>query len=147
MTPVPPRPAASRESPRLSSSGVLVRRRGDATEGARDEVHDPDLDGRGRPEAVGGGRVRVRRRAPGGLRRAAADRRAGRRQRARSRGRDGDRDAPGRGPLHAGPFTEGVEVVGGYYVVDVASKDRAIEIAGMLAETRFSPVEIRRLMH
>ena len=45
------------------------------------------------------------------------------------------------------PFTEGVETVGGYYVVDVASRDRAVEIAGLLAETRFSPVEVRRLMH
>lgn len=46
-----------------------------------------------------------------------------------------------------GPFTEGVEIVGGYYIVDVASRERAVEIAGMLAETRYSPVEIRRLMH
>lgn len=45
------------------------------------------------------------------------------------------------------PFTEGVEVVGGYDVVDVPSRERAVEIAGKLAETRFSPVEIRRLMH
>lgn len=45
------------------------------------------------------------------------------------------------------PFTEGVETIGGYYIVDVASRERAVEIAGLLAETRFSPVEIRRLMH
>jgi hypothetical protein len=53
----------------------------------------------------------------------------------------------GRGLSMRQPFTEGVETVGGYYVVDVASRDRAVEIAGLLAETRFSPVEIRRLMH
>lgn len=46
-----------------------------------------------------------------------------------------------------GPFTEGAEIVGGYYIVDVVDRDRALEIAGRLAETRFSPVEIRRLMH
>lgn len=46
-----------------------------------------------------------------------------------------------------GPFTEGVEVIGGYYIVDVASRDRAVEIAASLAETRFSPVEVRRLKH
>ncbi|WBU38185.1 YciI family protein [Homoserinibacter sp. YIM 151385] len=46
-----------------------------------------------------------------------------------------------------GPFTEGTEVLGGYYIVDVADRERAVEIAGKLAETRFSPVEIRRLMH
>ncbi|WP_160298605.1 YciI family protein [Microbacterium sp. SA39] len=46
-----------------------------------------------------------------------------------------------------GPFTEGAEIIGGYYIVDVADRERAVEIAGRLAETRFSPVEIRRLMH
>jgi hypothetical protein len=46
-----------------------------------------------------------------------------------------------------GPFTEGTEIIGGYYIVDVASRERAVEIAGRLAETRFSPVEIRRMMH
>lgn len=46
-----------------------------------------------------------------------------------------------------GPFTEGVEIIGGYYIVDVVDRERAVEIAGRLAETRFSPVEVRRLMH
>lgn len=46
-----------------------------------------------------------------------------------------------------GPFTEGTEIVGGYYIVDVSSRERAVEIAERLAETRFSPVEIRRIMH
>lgn len=46
-----------------------------------------------------------------------------------------------------GPFTEGTEIIGGYYIVDVASRERAVEIAGRLAETRFSPIEIRRMMH
>lgn len=46
-----------------------------------------------------------------------------------------------------GPFTEGVEIVGGYYIVDVADRERAVEIAERLAEARFSPIEIRRLMH
>lgn len=46
-----------------------------------------------------------------------------------------------------GPFTEGVEIIGGYYIVDVADRERAVEIARRLAETRFSPVEIRRLKH
>lgn len=46
-----------------------------------------------------------------------------------------------------GPFTEGVEIIGGYYIVEVASRERAVEIAGLLAEARFSPIEIRRLMH
>lgn len=46
-----------------------------------------------------------------------------------------------------GPFTEGTEIVGGYYIVDVRDLDRAVEIAGRLAEARYSPVEIRRLKH
>lgn len=46
-----------------------------------------------------------------------------------------------------GPFTEGTEIIGGYYIVDVDGRERAVEIARRLAETRFSPVEIRRMMH
>lgn len=46
-----------------------------------------------------------------------------------------------------GPFTEGTEIIGGYYIVDVVDRERAVEIAQRLAETRFSPVEIRRMMH
>ena len=46
-----------------------------------------------------------------------------------------------------GPFTEGTEIIGGYYIVDVVNRERAVEIAELLAETRFSPVEVRRMMH
>ena len=46
-----------------------------------------------------------------------------------------------------GPFTESKEMVGGFYIVEVESIDRAVEIAGRLEETKFSPVEIRALMH
>ncbi|MDZ4044670.1 MAG: YciI family protein [Rhodoglobus sp.] len=46
-----------------------------------------------------------------------------------------------------GPFTEGTEFVGGYYIVDVASHERAVEIAGKFAEAKHSPIEVRRLMH
>jgi hypothetical protein len=46
-----------------------------------------------------------------------------------------------------GPFTESKEMVGGFYIVEVESIDRAVEIAGRLEETKFSPVEIRSLMH
>ena len=53
----------------------------------------------------------------------------------------------GRALSMRGPFTEGVEIIGGYYIVDVPSRERAVEIAGRLTETRFSPVEVRRLMH
>lgn len=46
-----------------------------------------------------------------------------------------------------GPFIEGTEYIGGYCIVDVASHERAVEIAGRFAETKYSPVEVRRLMH
>lgn len=46
-----------------------------------------------------------------------------------------------------GPFTEGTEYIGGYYIVDVADQARAVEIAGRFAEVKYSPVEVRRLMH
>jgi hypothetical protein len=46
-----------------------------------------------------------------------------------------------------GPFTEGTEWIGGYYIIDVADRRRAVEIAGRLAENAYSPIEIRRIMH
>jgi hypothetical protein len=46
-----------------------------------------------------------------------------------------------------GPFTEGTEWIGGYYIVDVADRERAVEIGGRFAENKYSPIEIRRLMH
>lgn len=53
----------------------------------------------------------------------------------------------GRPVTTRGPFTEGTEFVGGYYIVDVASHERAVEIAGKFAEAKHSPIEVRRLMH
>lgn len=46
-----------------------------------------------------------------------------------------------------GPFTEATEYIGGYYIVDVATHERAVEIAGKFAEVKYSPIEVRRLMH
>ncbi len=46
-----------------------------------------------------------------------------------------------------GPFTEGTEWIGGYYIIEVADSERAREIAGRLAENKYSPIEIRRIMH
>ena len=54
------------------------------------------------------------------------------------------RDAP---VVTRGPFTEGTEWIGGYYIVDVADRDRAVAIAGRLAENQYAPIEVRRLMH
>jgi hypothetical protein len=44
-----------------------------------------------------------------------------------------------------GPFAEAREIVGGYYLVDVASLDRAVDIAGRFVEGGFAPVEVRAL--
>jgi hypothetical protein len=53
----------------------------------------------------------------------------------------------GGGPVATdGPFTEAKEVLAGYYVVDCASLERAVEIAGRLPEARFDPIEVRRIM-
>lgn len=49
--------------------------------------------------------------------------------------------------LSRGPFTESSEWVGGYYIVDVADRERAVAIASRLAENEYSPIEVRRLMH
>lgn len=42
-------------------------------------------------------------------------------------------------------FSEGHELLSGYYLLDCADADRATEIAGWFAETKFAPVEVRRL--
>ncbi|HEY4269391.1 MAG TPA: YciI family protein [Galbitalea sp.] len=44
-----------------------------------------------------------------------------------------------------GPFTESKEWIAGYYVVDCASVERAAEIAGRLAESELSLVEVRTI--
>lgn len=46
-----------------------------------------------------------------------------------------------------GPFSESKEWVGGFYLVDCVSMDRAVEIAGRFIEARWSPVEVRQLVH
>ena len=53
----------------------------------------------------------------------------------------------GRPVSSRGPFTEGTEWVGGFYIVDVADHARAVEIASRFVENEFSPIEIRRIMH
>lgn len=56
-------------------------------------------------------------------------------------------DAAGTASITDGPFTEAREIVGGYYLVDVADMNRATAIAARLAEARYSPVEVRQLLH
>jgi hypothetical protein len=45
-----------------------------------------------------------------------------------------------------GPFAEAKEQLAGFYFVDVASEQRAIEIAARIPEARFGLVEVRAVM-
>lgn len=42
-----------------------------------------------------------------------------------------------------GPFAETAEQIGGYYVVDVADLDRALELAAQIPAARHGTVEVR----
>lgn len=52
----------------------------------------------------------------------------------------------GEATVSDGPFTEAKEMVGGYYLVECASLDRAVEIAGRFTEAEYAPIEVRRLV-
>lgn len=58
-----------------------------------------------------------------------------------------DLETPDRVRRTDGPFSESKEWVGGFYLVDCESLDRAVEIAGRFIEARWSPVEVRQLVH
>lgn len=45
-----------------------------------------------------------------------------------------------------GPFAETKEVLGGYYLVDVASRERAEELAALLPSSSYGLNEVRPLM-
>lgn len=51
----------------------------------------------------------------------------------------------GKTGLVDGPFTESKEMVGGFFLLDVGSKEEAIEIATQCPAARFATVEIREL--
>ncbi|MEU8663471.1 YciI family protein [Actinoplanes philippinensis] len=47
-----------------------------------------------------------------------------------------------------GPYLEAKEFLGGYYLVDVASRDRALELAAMIPDARFDGlgIEVRQVI-
>ena len=45
-----------------------------------------------------------------------------------------------------GPFAEAKEYLAGYYVVDCETRERALEIAAMMAEAKYLGVEVRPVM-
>ena len=44
-----------------------------------------------------------------------------------------------------GPFSEGQQVISGYYIIDCIDIARATEVASKFAELKFAPIEVRRL--
>ena len=52
----------------------------------------------------------------------------------------------GRKTVHDGPFAEAREQLGGFYLVDVASLDEAIEIAKRIPLAQDGAIEVRPLM-
>jgi hypothetical protein len=55
------------------------------------------------------------------------------------------RSSDGTPRITDGPFTEGRQFLGGYYLIECAGWERATEIAGRLGEAEFAPIEVRRL--
>jgi hypothetical protein len=55
------------------------------------------------------------------------------------------RTSGGRPSVTDGPFTEGEQFLGGYYLIECAGWDRAMEIAGRFREAEFAPIEVRRV--
>ncbi|GHB29472.1 YciI family protein [Streptomyces chryseus] len=49
----------------------------------------------------------------------------------------------GRTAASEGPLVDAEEYFCGYYIVDVASKERAIELAAMIPDAQWSAVEVR----
>jgi hypothetical protein len=45
--------------------------------------------------------------------------------------------------LRDGPFTEAKEMVGGFYLIDCASREEAVAIAAQCPAARFATVEVR----
>ena len=45
-----------------------------------------------------------------------------------------------------GPFAETKEQLGGFYIIDVPSKDAALEWAAKIPSAPYGPVEVREIM-
>jgi hypothetical protein len=45
-----------------------------------------------------------------------------------------------------GPFIESKEVIGGFYVIDVANLDEALDWAAKIPNAHFGPIEVRPVM-
>lgn len=56
------------------------------------------------------------------------------------------REQGGRPIVTDGPFTETKEMVGGFFVIEAADRDEAIQIAGRCPHAAFGPVELREVV-
>ncbi|KJK56550.1 YciI family protein [Saccharothrix sp. ST-888] len=45
-----------------------------------------------------------------------------------------------------GPYLEAKEFLAGYYLVDCASKERAVELAGLIPDARYTGIEVRQVV-
>jgi hypothetical protein len=52
----------------------------------------------------------------------------------------------GRAEVTDGPFAESKEYLAGYYLIDVESEERAVELAKRIPDARFNAVEVRAVM-
>lgn len=46
-----------------------------------------------------------------------------------------------------GPYIEAKEYIGSFYVIDVDSEERALEIAAAMPSARFTEIEVRPILH
>jgi hypothetical protein len=49
--------------------------------------------------------------------------------------------------VQEGAFVESDAFLCGYYVVDVASEERAVELAAMIPDAQYTAVEVRKIVH
>jgi hypothetical protein len=46
-----------------------------------------------------------------------------------------------------GPYVEAKEFLAGFYIVDVASRERAVELAAMIPDAKWNAIELRPIVH
>ncbi|MFJ6381082.1 YciI family protein [Kitasatospora sp. NPDC092039] len=52
----------------------------------------------------------------------------------------------GRPAVSDGPYLAGKEFLAGYYLVECASRERAIELAGLIPDARYTGIEVRQVV-
>ena len=55
--------------------------------------------------------------------------------------------ADGQTVVTDGPYIEAKEYVGSFYVLDCASEERALQIAGEMPSAKFRQIEVRPILH